>query len=231
MSDLSNFLDHSSIVYPTLEKSLFFPDRLFFPIMDTKKDLTLSLFRLYCPYNNGGYMNIKTRPLTQAEFQTLIWNTPNPWRSVFMLAYSTGLRISDLLRLEKKPCPPVLYVKEKKTGNKVSFKVTPSIKEAWDYLANQPGDTWLLQNRDPSTYRKALVRYCRLAGIDTSRVAFHSIRKTTATTIYKSLGFLAANQYLGHVKQSTTLKYIELDQVEIGSILELKHHTQGLNHE
>lgn len=173
-------------------------------------------------------MNIKTRPLTQAEFQTLIWNTPNPWKSIFMLAYSTGLRISDLLLLEKKPCPPVLSVKEKKTGNRVTFKVSDSIRDSWNYLYSGPWEKYLLPHRDVSTYRKALVRYCTLANIDTSRVAFHSIRKTTATTIFKSLGFMAANQFLGHVKQSTTMKYIEIDQVEIANALDLKHHTQGL---
>ena len=44
-------------------------------------------------------MNIKTRPFTQDEFQKLLWVAPDPWRSIFQIAYLTGLRISDLLEI------------------------------------------------------------------------------------------------------------------------------------
>lgn len=165
-------------------------------------------------------MNIKTRPLTQAEFQVLIWNCTPYWKAVYLLAYSTGLRISDLLQLPNDPCPANIILCEKKTRRLNTIKVNNIIRDSWEQLRLNNNTKHLLVKRDVSTYRKSLVKHCKLAGIDTHRIAFHSLRKTTATTIYNSLGFVAASQYLNHAKPSTTMNYIEIDGVQIGSALE-----------
>lgn len=174
-------------------------------------------------------MNIKTRPFTPAEFQTLIFSTPQPWKSIYLMAFNTGLRISDLLALKRKPCPQVIDIIEQKTHRRNTIKVTPNIREAWDYLFNYHTGYYLFPYNDISTYRKALVRHCRKCGINTDRIAFHSIRKTTATSIYRSLGFAAASQFLNHAKLSTTMHYIEMDAVEIGSALDATINMYGIS--
>ena len=173
-------------------------------------------------------MNIKTRPFLPAEFQALIFATPNPWKSIYLLAYCTGLRISDLLQLERKPCPDLIQLKEQKTKRKNVIVVTPQIRDAWDYLYHSHDGQFLIQFRDPSTFRKSLVRHCQRCGISTTRIAFHSIRKTTATALYLSLGFVAASHFLNHSKLQTTLNYIELDAVKVGSALEASFHNKGV---
>jgi len=172
-------------------------------------------------------MNIKTRPLQQAEFQTLIFSTPQPWKSIFMLAYCTAYRVSDLLSLKRTPCPKVVQLVEKKTKRQNVIVPHSQLIESWNYLYSYHDGEYLIPFRDPSTFRKSLVSWCKKCGIDTTRVAFHSIRKTTATTLYKNLGFIAASHFLNHAKLSTTLSYIEMDAVEVGSILESSFHLHG----
>jgi len=172
-------------------------------------------------------MNIKTRPFLPSEFQALIFATPNPWKSIYLLAYCTGLRVSDLLQLKNEPCPDLLAIHEQKTKRKNVIVVTPQIRDAWDSLHRSNDGQYLIKFRDPSTFRKSLVRHCKKCGISTVRVAFHSIRKTTATSLYLSLGFVAASHFLNHSKLQTTLNYIELDAVQVGSALEASFHNNG----
>ena len=153
-------------------------------------------------------MNIKTRPLTQAEFQVLIWNCTPYWKAVYLLAYSTGLRISDLLQLPNDPCPNVIVLREKKTKRINTIKVNNIIRDSWEQLRLNNNTKHLLVKRDVSTYRKSLVKHCKLAGIDTNRIAFHSLRKTTATTIYNSLGFVVSAADATLSRRSRSLSFL-----------------------
>ena len=173
-------------------------------------------------------MNIKTRPLSQAEFQRLLAETPNPWKSIFTLAYCSGLRISDLLSLKRLPIGYDITLYEKKTHRKNTIPINPPMREAWMFLYNFHDGEYLLPFRDTSTYRKALVRFCKRSNISPYRIAFHSIRKTTATTIYQSLGFVAASRFLNHAKLTTTMHYIELDAIEVSNLLESSFHFGGV---
>ena len=169
-------------------------------------------------------MNIRTRPFTEAEIQKLIWEAREPWRSIFTLAFLTGLRISDLLLLPSVPVGNSFHIIEKKTHRNLKIIVTPGIKKAWDTLLLYSVDGFLLPFRDPSTYRKSVYRHCVKCFIPTDRVAFHSIRKSCATAIYHNHGFMAANKHLNHSKLSTTLHYIEDDSVKVANALEASIH-------
>lgn len=175
-------------------------------------------------------MNIKTRPFTQEEFQKLLWVSPEPWRSIFHLAYLTGLRISDLLLLRSGSVPQRIIITEKKTGNVRNIQVNPSIITAWNRISAYSTNEYLLPFRDQSSYRKAIYRYSAAAQIPLDRLAFHSIRKTTATQICNSMGIVAAYQFLGHKRISTTMKYIEMDALEIGGVLEALQVQKELDH-
>ena len=170
-------------------------------------------------------MNIKTRPFTLFEIQSLVSHSPEPWRAIYMIAYQTGLRVSDLLRLPfRLPASP-FYLSEKKTGNTRKIQISPSIASSWISIQSFGVQRdFLFPFRDVSAYRKALVRHCAYCGIDLDRVAFHSIRKSTATHISENIGILAAMDFLGHKKLSTTMLYIEQDSVECANLLEANTH-------
>lgn len=172
-------------------------------------------------------MNIKTRPFTVGELQALLLHSPEPWRSIFHLAYATGLRISDLLQIPYSTGHSSISVVEKKTGIERQIRITPSI--AYDIQTIQNHGTlrvrkYLLPCRDVSSYRKAIVRYAALAKIDLDRIAFHSLRKTCATHISENIGVIAANQFLAHKSLNTTMRYIEQDVIVVSDFLEAQTH-------
>lgn len=168
-------------------------------------------------------MNIKTRPFTTGELQALLLHSNEPWRSIFHLAYATGLRISDLLQIPFNPDHDSIIVVEKKTGTARQIRITPSI--AYDIRTIQNHGPlrvrrYLFPCRDVSSYRKAIVRYAALAKIDLDRIAFHSLRKTCATHISENIGIIAANQFLAHKSLNTTMRYIEQDAIVVSNFLE-----------
>ena len=166
-------------------------------------------------------MNIKTRPFTQDEFQKLLWVAPDPWRSIFQIAYLTGLRISDLLEIPYSEPPIILRITEKKTGTIRKIDVNLALRTCWNNLLSYSSGVYLFPYRDASSYRKAIYRYCLKAQINLDRIAFHSIRKTCATDIYNRFGLVPAFQFLGHKRITTTMEYIEVSALEINNLLEL----------
>ena len=173
-------------------------------------------------------MNVKTRPFTPAEIQLLISYSPSPWKEIYTVAYCTALRVSDIINLPPVQNPHGLTVKEKKTGHLKTIHASPALLRAWDYLIRKNCGPFLISFRDSSTFRKAIQRHCRDLGISVDRVAFHSLRKTAATSIYHNFGLMAANQWLGHTKMSTTMKYIEEDSILIANSLDISIQLAGI---
>lgn len=184
-------------------------------------------------------MNITTRPLTQDEAVRLLSSTPSPWTHIFSFSIRTGLRLGDIIRLRISDIgPSSISIIEEKTGKPKTIKLTDPIRNDIAFFRNPKNREALgmyYEKRpdhvfpygDPSTYRKALIRYCILAMIDLDRVSFHSLRKTAATIIFNELGISHASQFLGHSRVSTTMRYIEIDQVEISSIMDIHLHIGG----
>lgn len=165
-------------------------------------------------------MNIKTRPFTDAEIVTLLRESPQPYRSIFSIAYITALRISDLVNLPGQSLSGPFNIIERKTAKTNVIHPSTFLLSNWNYLLTHYPGKYLLPYRDTSTYRKAIQRICADLDIPIWRVGFHSIRKTAATTLYHNLGFVAATKLLNHSKPSTTLAYLEEDAIEVNNILE-----------
>ena len=185
-------------------------------------------------------MNIKTRPLSQSELLLLFGFSSPTWKAIFTIAYITALRVSDLINLTfDNIVGDRLEVVEQKTGKSKSIVIGPSLRMALDYFSKPAtriqfsrmysGDreNHLLPFSDPSSYRKAIVRYCALARIPLDRIAFHSLRKTAATAIAQNIGIIAANQFLGHSKLSTTMDYVEINSIEVSNLLEAREQFEG----
>lgn len=176
-------------------------------------------------------MNIKTRPFTQVEIRSLFDVAPIYWRHIFRLAYVTALRVSDLIALHAVDPGAEITIIEGKTKKLKKIIVGPAVKAAYDYFMNpdyrlsiakyqSTREGMLLPFGDPSSYRKATIRYASYAMIDLNRISFHSFRKTAATEITKNLGIFAAQKFLNHSRLATTLLYIDQDAIEVSSLLE-----------
>lgn len=177
-------------------------------------------------------MNTKTRPLTLAEYQSLIRHSPEPWSYIFQIAFITALRLGDLVDLTFDNIGDQITVVEQKTGKLKSIPIGPALRGCVDYFSSpSTRDRFhkqyskgriihLLPFSDHSAYRKALVRCASYAMIPLERLAFHSLRKTAATMIAQNLGVIAASQYLNHSKLSTTMLYIEEDSIKVQNLLE-----------
>jgi integrase len=155
-------------------------------------------------------MNITTRPLLTDELVSLIFGVQQPWKSIYFLAAYTGLRVSDLMDLPWQAQPPLAPVLEHKTNKRKFLAWTTLALGYWSalYEFGEPR-TYLCPPRDPSTYRKAIQRDCAALGIPTSRVAFHSLRKTHAVIAFNEGGLLHAKSTMNHSSLATTEKYIE----------------------
>lgn len=155
-------------------------------------------------------MNITTRPLSTEEVVMLIVKSRSPWKEIFFLALYTGLRISDLLDLPYEDCPDMLVISEKKTGKTKPIDFTDLAKGYWNslYKYGKPRE-FLFPYRDPSSYRKSIQSHCKKLGIDTYRIAFHSLRKSHAVIAYREGGLLQAKSTMNHSSIRVTEKYIE----------------------
>lgn len=176
-------------------------------------------------------MNIKTRPLTQTEMHNLLEVSPVDWRHIFRLAYTTALRVGDMINLDATMPKKEIIVIEQKTKKTKRIIVGPAIEAAYKYFLNPEYRASigkynasrrgkLLPFGDSSSYRKAAIRYAAYAMIDLNRISFHSFRKTAATEITKNLGIFAAQKFLNHSRIATTMLYIDQDAIEVSSLLE-----------
>lgn len=177
-------------------------------------------------------MNIKTRPLTLCEYQKLVLASPPTWAHIFQLGFITAMRLSDLINLKWSDISNSINIVEGKTQKQRKIIIGHQLHSSLDYFRDpgirfqyrkfygQGRENYVLPFKDPSGYRKALVRCCAFAQIDLGRIAFHSLRKTAATQISQNLGVIAASNYLNHTKLSTTMLYIEEDAIEVSSLLE-----------
>jgi len=89
-----------------------------------------------------------------------------------------------------------------------------------EYLVarGNPADDEKLFDLHRNTANKILKEAADWAGVDCTRVTFHSLRKAMATYIYNESGIVAAMKYLGHTRTDTTLHYLEIGMDEINDV-------------
>jgi integrase len=161
--------------------------------------------------------------------------------AIFNLAIDSKLRSCDLVALRVDNVAPNGYatdranIRQRQTGRPVRFELTEPTREALDnYLrgTNRKAGEYLFRggqksDRPLSTrqYARLLSKWVRGIGLDPSKFATHSMRRTKATLIYRRTGNLRAVQLLlGHSKIESTLRYLGVevdDALEIAEKLEV----------
>lgn len=127
------------------------------------------------------------------------------------LALTTGLRANTMRQLEKRDfdleqCVLVLEPEKMKTGKALMLQIRPEECELVK-KASAEGTIW---GEWAKTHRALEYRWnkiCRRAGLDIR--GLRSARRTTATTLLRNgLDVRSVQEWLGHKKLTTTMKYL-----------------------
>jgi integrase len=169
----------------------------------------------------------RRRYLTDAEYMA-IWSAAAPRLRVIMdLAYLTGQRISDVLRIRRSDISETgITFQQGKTGERLTVRMTPELETvigAAKALNRNIVALTLLHNRrgkapDYRTTRDQWERACNAAGIEDAH--FHDIR-AKAITDAKRQG-LDPQAIAGHASATMTARYIRLRESPLVSGPSLK---------
>jgi len=155
--------------------------------------------------------------LSEEEIQRLFLNTLNlKHRCILYLIYSAGLRISELLNLQRDSLDAdrgLIYVRCGK-GKKDRITLLSRVAYAYvcEYLELYKPGRWLFEGPGGEMYSSRSVnsiikRSCRLAGIN-KRVSAHTLRHSFATHLLERGTDLRYIQtLLGHESSRTTERY------------------------
>ena len=154
---------------------------------------------------------------------------------LFTLGINSGLRVSDLLKLdvfdvidEKARIKDRISIKEQKTGKVKDFPIgsttKKALKEYLDSRADISPEQALFPSRKggtPITRQQAyriINDAARAVGI-TDKIGTHTLRKTFGYHAYKQGADITRIQYLlNHSAPSVTLRYIGITQEELDNV-------------
>jgi integrase/recombinase XerD len=150
-------------------------------------------------------------------------------RAVAMLAYGAGLRVSEIVQLERQDIDAkrmVIHVRKAKRGRERYVMLSPRLLatlRAYGKESRLPGPL-VFSGRDPSTpldagaVHKALSKASRKAGMGKS-LGPHALRHSFATHMLEGGTDLRTLQVLlGHASLSSTLKYLHITTARVQSL-------------
>lgn len=151
------------------------------------------------------------------EFKLLINQVPKKdtkARISFLLAYASGLRISEVLRIKKEHFKETsLFIQESKYGVERFVPIPKGWKE--DFFKELP------INSTSRTLERKFKKYSKLANLP-DHYTFHSLRHGFATRCLESgIPINQVQMLLGHSNVSTTSVYIKASPVDA-----LKNYTE-----
>ncbi|MCP4418442.1 MAG: tyrosine-type recombinase/integrase, partial [Chloroflexi bacterium] len=170
----------------------------------------------------------KTLPavLSKEEVIRLFRVTRNlKYRAIFMLAYSGGLRISEVVQLKIRDIDSTrkqIHIRAGK-GQKDRYTIlsNSAIEILRDYYRMYKPVEWLFPSRNGTTYlsvrtvRKVFKKTCQAANI-TKDVSFHVLRHSFATHLHEQgTDIRYIQELLGHSSVKTTSQYIHVSSKKL----------------
>ena len=167
--------------------------------------------------------------LSQTEVRKILDQIRHPkHRALVMLAYSAGLRVSELVRLRHEDLDVergLLRVRRGKGGkDRYSVLSTRALEAVRVYQAAFPSQTWLFPGARPGRHytarsvQRILQRATARAGIR-KRVTVHTLRHSFATHLLEAGTDLRyIQELLGHASTRTTQIYTHVAQTRIANI-------------
>ena len=157
-------------------------------------------------------------------------------RDVFLLGCYTGLRFSDVTRLQSENVGErMIEIRQKKTDNPVVIPIHPEFRRIWEKYGGQLPNVSGIRR-----FNVKIKQVCRECGLTESvlysitkgghrqtescqkweMVSSHTARRTFATNLYRS-GFpsISIMQITGHKTETAFLKYIKVSKAEHAEML------------
>jgi integrase len=145
-----------------------------------------------------------------------------------LIALETGLRLNDILTLEKsnffkRNSEYYITFTAKKTSKK---SVRPISNITFTHVMDKPYERIFLNVKTNKIYsgmwvgrelKKAFLRDCKQAKIENKTISAHSLRKSAGQRIYNYNGLEAARDFLQHESYQTTRDYLQVSQREMNS--------------
>lgn len=128
------------------------------------------------------------RYITDADFSVIFAKAPAYVRSAMELAYLTGQRQADILKLRRSQLQDEgIYFKQSKTGKELIVRWTRELRAAVDRALSAPStiaSIWVIHNRKGQAYTSSgfqsvwqkLLRRCLADGVIQERFTFRAIR-------------------------------------------------------
>jgi integrase len=147
---------------------------------------------------------------------------------LFIMGINTGLRISDLLKLQVKHVHDKSHIllKEQKTGKSKKFRINSSLKMyVDDYIFDMQEEDYLFPSRLTSQPIKRVQAYKILnrtaKRVGLSSIGTHTLRKTFGYHFYKlHKDVVKLQKIFNHAAPSITLIYIGIEQEEIDDAID-----------
>ncbi len=131
----------------------------------------------------------RDRIVTNEEFDAVFDSAPGPVQGMMLLAYLTGQREGDLLKLRRDAITDAgLMFRQGKTGKRLCVQWTPALREAVAFAQDLPragvASTYLVVNERGQPYSSSgfqtawqrHIRSCVTSGVLTERFTFHDLR-------------------------------------------------------
>jgi len=144
---------------------------------------------------------------------------------LWMMGIYSGLRISDLVKnrisaVKDKKC---LTLRETKTGKQTTIEIAPPLRACLaKYCSDRDPEEYLIRSREgynkPITRQQAYNILNKMAAhFKLENIGCHTMRKTFGYHFYKEYrDIVILMNIFNHSNQSITLRYIGINQEEIG---------------
>lgn len=168
--------------------------------------------------------------LSIQELNALLSVSDNAYRLAWLLCYETASRISEALNIRFGDLSletnrlKVTNLKQRKKNSFRLIKISDRLKslilqEQLSRNANK--DSFILKNRDRTTYNYAFIRYATQANIERERAHPHTLRHSRAIHLLDSgANIILVSNALGHKNIKSTLIYLKYSNQELDKALE-----------
>ncbi len=151
-------------------------------------------------------MGKRTRPITPGEYRKLLNRLDERTALAVRISASTGLRVSDVLRLRAEDFRRNMTITEQKTGKNRKVRLTENTYQAVREYIRKNRITGEIFKCNRSTIFRHVKRAAEMLGLE--HVSMHSLRKMYAQKYARKHGLAATQDELQHKYISTTLLYV-----------------------
>ena len=149
-------------------------------------------------------------------YENFLISLPPQARLAWSVAIATGLRISDILRLQVSDLKPSMIVKEKKTGKNRKINMPMNLIGLLQNNAKMSNSKYCFpSSKNPTkplhrdTIAAQIEKAKKACGIEGLTISMHSARKMYAIRKFHETGdHRIVQKDLGHRHEGTTLVYI-----------------------